>query len=158
MTREQFYENINNISELLDFCNAEDVEIANNIYDYDSYQDWLNTKLIDYSRESTWYEMRDWLNSIDDGWDYYYIDDYDEVSGIDESLFLSLRDDVAREMDSYDYWDEPEEFLDIECDLNDSDSASQLEDEEDFTIDNEPLSVSELFYSCNEVLSSINNC
>lgn len=158
MTRECFYENINSISELLDFCNEENIEIANNIYDYDSYQDWLNDRMLDYSRELTWHELRDWLNSIDDGWDYYFFDEYDEVSGIDDQLFLSLKDDVAREMDSYDSWDEPEAILEIEFDLDDSDFTSQSAEEEDFTTDNEPLSVFELFHSCNEVLSNINNC
>lgn len=108
MTRQEFIDDVTTWYELLEFCYDEDCNICEDIVDSDMYDEYIDDELYDKIRNSgdKWWEIKDWLNGIPTGYDYY--DRYNEC-GVDEYDFDHYKDDVLDWGDSNEVWDEDEE-------------------------------------------------
>ena len=96
MTRQEFIDNIQYWSELLEFCSDEGCNYCEDIYDSDQWNDSINDDVYEMARTSSWRTILDVLQGYDDlsGYDYYRRDDYGEWHGLDEDDFSSDLDAV----------------------------------------------------------------
>lgn len=111
MTRQEFIDNIQYWSELLEFCSDEDCNYCEDIYDSDQWNDSINEDVYEMARTSSWRTILDVLQGYDDlsGYDYYRRDDYGEWHGLDEDDFSEYKYDVLGWGDDGEIWDEDEE-------------------------------------------------
>lgn len=137
MTRQEFIDSVNSFYDLICFCQDECIyDLLDDIYD----ADYLNEIIIDSIREMRdWEQVRDFVNGIPAGCEYYREDGY---GGFEDALpFLNdYKDDAIRHMDNNDLWDEEEdEDLDEEMDDEDEEPNEYIEapvkiEEEDIEI------------------------
>ena len=102
MTRQDFIDNINYWSELLDFCSDEDCDVCEDIYSEDARDDCIDEELVDMARNNNWRDMYNILDSIPDGYDYYRQDNYGDWVGVDDE-FDDYKDQVLEWMDDGGY-------------------------------------------------------
>lgn len=149
MTRTQFYEEITDFGDLLDFCRDEDCCICEDVYDESDMDEMVNDRVADYMRNGgSWYDLKDELDGVPQGYSYYR----DENGSFDWAIlydddFESYRDDVAEWMSENGYWDEEEE---------EDDEAEEEVDLMENPAD-EDFSAIELFTSCKDVFLEIEN-
>lgn len=139
MTRNEFLDNINSWWELIEFCNDEDCDVCEEIVDEDQKNDGVNADLCDEARRTDWKDIRNWLNDIPVGYEYYRCDGmFDYVPMNNGSDFQEYKDAVLEWMDDGGYWDDeeeeyPEDVIDDEP--FEEDDEEDEEDEEDGSID-----------------------
>lgn len=111
MTRQEFIDNIQYWSELLEFCSDEGCNYCEDIYDSDQWNDSINDDVYEMAGTSSWRTILDVLQGYDDlsGYDYYRRDDYGEWHGLDEDDFSEYKYDVLGWGDDGEIWDEDEE-------------------------------------------------
>lgn len=110
MTRSEFFEEICDFSDLLNLCWEESLSTCEDIYSEDSMNEFIDEELEDMIRHRSWKEIRDALNDIPEGYDYYRLDGYGEWVALDDRDFDYYKTEVLREMDANNSWeDEPEE-------------------------------------------------
>ena len=152
MTREEF-EEIEDFSELLDFCNNYDCDIYNEIYDDDSYHDFIDEDIRDMVRWYSWEQIRNYLDELPYGYDYYRRTD-DGWQGIDENSDFDYMKDEVRD------WAEEEEIFDEEDEQedgqeNDEPCSEVSECEEEEPEPDEPFTLSELVTVCKSSVQKI---
>lgn len=124
MTRGEFCERRGDfdIFELVDI--ARDYEVAG--YDDFVSESDLDSDIFEDIRDAAsnlyWYQIRDKLNDIESGYDFYVRGERLEYTPLSEE---SLYEDILYDMDNYELWDEPEEEDEEEED-DDSDSYDSL--------------------------------
>lgn len=152
MTREEFIDDITNFSELKEFCYDFDCELLDDVYDQESMDDDINAWIDDNHRDYSWDELRDDLNDIPTGYDYYVQTGVLEYEGLDITDFQSYKNDVIEWCDENEIWEDEEEedeepawWQPEECDepLFDED-----EDDDDPAVEDEDFGVGELFAVC----------
>lgn len=150
MTRDEFINEVNCWSELLDWCYDYDCSYCEDVYTEDSKDGYFDDDLVDMARNAgSWRDMLDELNDIPTGYDYYIRNDYGEWRGADDDDFDSYKDDILEWGDDNDVWDEDEEEdEEYACDESESD------DDDGFEIE-EGCSLNELFTSCTSNLQRI---
>lgn len=152
MTREEF-EEIEDFSELLDFCNNYDCDIYNGIYDDDSYHDFIDEDIRDMVRCDSWEQIRDYLDELPYGYDYYRRTD-DGWEGIDEnSDFDCIKDEVRGWAEEEEIFDEEDEQEDEQ--ENDEPCSEVFECEEEEPEPDEPFTLSELVTVCKSSVQKI---
>lgn len=110
MTRQDFIDDITSWYELIDFCNDENCDVCSDIVDDDYKDEYVNDHLVDWARNNTWRELLSILDDIPDGYDFYRIDGYGEIEGLDNySDFEEYKDNVLDWMDYMERWDDDEE-------------------------------------------------
>lgn len=110
MTRNEFIEDVNNFYDLRDFCWGNDCYECDNVFDEEGRDDYVNEHLVDWARDAdNWEDLQEQLNDIATGYDFYRINDYGELEGLDDYDFESYKDDVLSWGDNHDIWDEDEE-------------------------------------------------
>lgn len=110
MTREDFIENIQSWEDLISFCSDYGCDYCKDVYDDDQRDDYINEDLVDMARNSDdWRDLRNMLNDIPTGYDYYIKDDYDEFREADNDDFEDYKSSVLEWGDDGDVWDEDEE-------------------------------------------------
>lgn len=68
MTRNQFIEEVNCWSELIDFCYDYDCDYCEDVYNEDSKNDYFDSELVDYARSAeNWQDMLGYLQDIPTG-------------------------------------------------------------------------------------------
>ncbi len=108
MTRREFEENINNFQELYDFCYDNDLQTMESVETKDAiFQDLIDDHIKEYLSSGYWYNLRNILDDIDDGYDYYRVDGILDYIPITDDDFEAYKSDVADEMDGY--WDDEDE-------------------------------------------------
>ena len=110
MTREDFMNDYNSVGEIYEFCmeNDEFSDIFCYIRSRDEIDDYLDDMFMEELRyDSRWYEVRDQMNCIDEGYDWY--DTEYEVVGFDDCDYEDLKEKVLEAADYDDFWDDPEE-------------------------------------------------
>lgn len=132
MTRDEFLEVYRdwNFDEIYEFAKENDVANWGDIV----FSDDLDREICSEIREQTvheyWNEIRDALNGIESGYDYYVHDGTLSYEPVDEESFV---EDIITDMDSYDLWDEPEEGEE------DDDDEDEYEEEDTPDSDPEPV-------------------
>ena len=153
MTREEF-EGIENLSELLDFCNNYDCDIYNEIFDDDDYHDCIDEEINDMVQRDSWEQIRDYLDELPYGYDYYRQTEFDGWEGIDEySDFDNIKNEVrdwAEEEEIFDEEDEQEDGQE-----NDEPCSEVSEFEEEEPEPDEPFTLSELVTVCKSSVQKI---
>lgn len=126
MTRQEFIDDVTSWSELLDFCYEYSCPECDDIVSEDAYDDEINERLYERARDDNWWEVKDWLNDLPTGNDYY--DRYNDC-GVDDD-FECYKDDVLHWADNYgDVWeDEEDEEEDEDMELEE---GADEEDEEE---------------------------
>lgn len=154
MLRQEFIDNIVRWGDLTSFCYNEDCSICDDIYDEDARDEYIDDHLVEYAHEHDWTTLRNILDNIPTGYDWYILDDYNEWEGADDDLFDERKEMVLEWMDNGGYWeDEDEEEI---VTVSEPDAAVEEIDVEDLTpIEEEDISVSELFSMCNDGLQFI---
>ena len=153
MTREEF-EGIENLSELLDFCRNYDCDIYEEIFDDDGYHDCIDEEINDMVQHDSWEQIRDYLDELPYGYDYYRQTEFDGWEGIDEySDFDNIKDEVRN-------WAEEEEIFDEEDEQedgqeNDEPCSEVAECEEEEFEPDEPFTLSELVTVCKSSVQKI---
>lgn len=110
MTREDFIENIQSWEDLISFCSDYGCDYCEDVYDDDQMDDYINETLVDMARNSDgWRDLRNMLNDIPTGYDYYIRDEYDEFREADDDEFEDYKSSVLEWGDDGDVWDEDEE-------------------------------------------------
>lgn len=133
MTRQDFIDNVNTYYDLVDFCQEIDYYV-DGIYSEDERDDLIYEEIIDMVRSCSWNEIKNYLDDMPEGYDYYYKNEWGEWIGydydqIDEFKELVLdyadendlfdRDDEEDENDTADEEDEPEESEEAQEEDND---------------------------------------
>lgn len=109
MTREEFHA-IGTYWELKDFCYDESLSDMDDYYDEDGIDGELNYWLRDCCTDD-WMTVRDTLNDVPTGYDYYRYVGGGEVYGYydGDDNFRALKDDIRSYLEDTGYWDEPDD-------------------------------------------------
>ena len=121
MTRQEFIDDILDMSDLYNFCaNTRGYDhVIEDIYAEDALDDFVNNEVRNYT---DWRDLYSFLNDIPTGYDWYRIDCYGDITGIDDSEFEDIKSDLLDELDSDEWFEEAEEEAVL-------DSASERRDE-----------------------------
>ena len=150
MTRAEFIDEVQNWSELIDFCNDEGCNYCEDIYDDYQKDEYFDDQIVEMARNAEgWQDLLDSLRDIPDGSDYYRRDDYGEWYAVDDDDFDNYKQDILEWADDNDIWEEEEE--------ENVDEEESSDDEDDFDEEKleEGCSLGELFTSCNTRLQTI---
>ena len=111
MTRDDFYNNITEWWQLKDFCNDYDLTTLDCVYYEDDFDNIIDGALATAIDREMWYTIKDKLNEVPTGYDYYYVDPDDAWNhwGLNDDEFRTYRDEVAEAMDEMELWDEPDD-------------------------------------------------
>lgn len=137
MTRQEFIDNVTCMSDLIEFCADVDCDLLCDVYDSEGRDDYINQNLLyDWARELDWELVRNILDDIPTGYDYYYYDG--DWTGISD--FQDWKQQVLEWCD--------------ECDVF-SDDEEELEDDNDGSpVDEEPEEQVELASTISELLQA----
>lgn len=153
MTRNEFLESVNDWWELKDFCSEIGCEHCDCIIDDDGLDEEIEYALGEYLRDYNWREIRDMLDDIPTGYDWYRCDGSFDYVGLDDDDFDSYKDDVLDWADDHDVWDEDEddeEYFDEE-----SNEEEVIEEEPDEHFEEADFSVTDLMGMCSVTLVTI---
>lgn len=104
MRRSQFireYENAS-VDALICFCSGEDLYISD-----ESLDEMMNSRFRDMIDERPWYEVRDYMNDVPQGYEWYVTNQFDdEVYGADEDDARRLYNDIIAYFDNNGMWDD----------------------------------------------------
>ena len=137
MTREEFLENTTDFDELVYFCNEYGYyEYVEDIMDSESFDNWLDEKFADDLSHYSWREIRDEMNDVPEGYDWYRI--YDGYYGLTDDDFSEILQEVLERCDDDEFWDHPEED-DIDSYVDDDILSEEeiVEEEEVLEIEDE---------------------
>lgn len=152
MTRQEFIDDVNSWSELINFCNEYGCDECSDVYDESQRDESIDNSLEERARDcNEWRELYSYLNAIPSGYDYYSYDyDYDEWKGLDDDDFDDYKDEVLDWADDNDIFEEEytEEYEDADDECEEDVEEDELEDED--------ISLGELFNTCNNTLQELN--
>ena len=145
MTRQEFIDDIYYWSELIDFCSDNGCDYCEDIYDSETWNDYVDDDVAEMAINYGWRDILSALQGYDEisGYDYYRRNDYGEWIGLDHDDFEALKDDVCGWMDDNDYWDEEDE---------EEPPVSYVNPEDVTPLEAEDVSMDDLFLSGIEAL------
>lgn len=145
MTRQEFLTDVNDFWDLRNFCYDEDCDILIDAYDYDSADEVIQEGLTDYIRNynDDWRDIRDRLNYIDLGGDWFWCNGWDDWDCIDDD-FDDYKEQVLDWADRNGVFDE-----------EDAEDVESSEPEEEPPFDTEDFSVLETLDAGSSALRSI---
>lgn len=131
MTKEEFREDCYDMDSLYEFCcNNNYYDLFDDFYTQDSLDEYLDDLFYDDFRSgNSWREIRDRMNDIPEGYDWYTTDGWGGWTGVSDTEFVELRDniedllegdgffsdDIDEEVDDFDFEDETlEEVIEME--------------------------------------------
>ena len=115
MTRNEFLEEVNWFDDLLNFDSELGLYICDDIYDQDTMNDYVNEHLYDLVDDCDgWEWLRDYLDNIPNGADYYILDDYGEWSEAGDYEFTRRKEEILDYCDDHDLWDEEDDEEELE--------------------------------------------
>lgn len=99
MTREEWRDSINTIGEFIDFCSDEGIweDVVAELFDEDGYDDAVQEDISEYYYG--WRDLRDSLNNLPTGYDWYRRDGMFDYIGIDNDDVDYYLDDLERYLD-----------------------------------------------------------
>lgn len=110
MTKAEFYEDVDSISELISFCERFDCfHIVEDLKESSDFDAWVWDQMDELSRHWYWTELRDVLADLDQPMgDYFLPGDNLNYSEPDESDLNDYKDQVVDYLD-YGFWDDDED-------------------------------------------------
>ena len=123
MRREEFFDQVTDICDLIDFCNDnyayESFVSDYDIMDAESRDSYIDEDIEERLRYNSWTDVRDYLDSLTESYEYDYWRLADgEWYGIDDREFDYLRDQLVELLDENDFFDEEGEEDDGNPSLN----------------------------------------
>lgn len=112
MTRTEFEEEVLTFSSLIEFDYDESLYILDDIISGDEMEEEINEYIRDFN--GGWEDLRDRLNDIDTGYEYYRRDGYLEYTYMDDNDFDRYKQEVLDAADANELWDSEEEGEDDE--------------------------------------------
>lgn len=108
MTRQEFIDDVQCWSELIDFCYEEGCYVYEDVYTSDQRDDRIDEDVSEMMRHNSWRTILDTLQTYDNqsGYEYYLLDGYGDWIGLDDDDFTSYKDDVVDWMDNNGRWDD----------------------------------------------------
>ena len=152
MTRDYFVNEVTTWGELQEFCADEGCYACDDIIYCDSLDEYITEDITDAIRHDTWTEIRDALNEINSGYEYYVCRGSLNYEGIDDD-FDYYKEEVLEWADNRDVWDEPEEEPDEV--FHEADEDCNEPEPQDEPLEDEDFSVGELVGFCGIVLTAI---
>ena len=125
MRRAQFireYENAS-VDALICFCSDADLyELYEDFISDESLDEMMNSRFRDMIDEQPWYEVRDYMNDVPQGYDWYVVNNFEgEVYGADDDDARRLYNDIIAYFDHNEIWED-------EVDEEDDDSCEDIDD------------------------------
>ncbi len=148
MTRQDFIDDVQYWSELIDFCYEEGCYVCEDVYTSDQRDDRIDEGVSEMMRHNSWRTILDTLQTYDNqsGYEYYLLDGYGDWIGLDDDDFTSYKDDVVDWMDNNGRWDDEDD--------EDEDIPTGYTPEDITPIEAEDLSLNELFNAGVDVMQS----
>ena len=107
MTKEQFYDEVYDFGTLRSFCWDQGYdEFVNDIMDESEYDTSVCEEIRDMTYNYGWDEVKNWLNELPSGYDYYRKDDNGEYEGLSDQYFNLIRDELEEQLDRNGFFDE----------------------------------------------------
>lgn len=161
MTRTEFKENITSWGDLIGYCDNMGWDFMSNVYSEGSMDDFVDEKICDLIKHVNWREVREYLDDLSDGYDYYILTEDDGFEGADDYDFDRYKLDILEYGDEQGVWEADEED-ETEEDIEEEDieeegappTARTEEDTDDVTLD-EWISLGELFANCRTTVQVI---
>lgn len=154
MTRAEFMDNINSWDELKEFCSDWECDYCDDIYDEYDRDNEIGEDIGEYCSEYSWYELRDQLNNIPSGYDYYRRNSAFDWDGADEEMFENYKMDVRDWADNNDAWDDENENED-EDDVFETEDDFFEEESTETPVEDEDFSVGDLIGMCSVAFVTI---
>ena len=129
MTRNEFIDNVNDFDALMEVCNDWGYEL--DLYTSGDYDSEVEDDVS--NRDCSWDDLRDYLNDLPYGYEYYRRNGWLDYDGMDDDEFQDYKDEVEEWMADNGYFDEEDE--------EDEDVADDYieDDEEDDADEGEPV-------------------
>lgn len=142
MTRQEFLDSIESFSDLISFCNENDgyQEYTQNIYCNEDYDMEICRRISEYSDNDRWEDIRNWLDSLPCGCDYYeYDDDWGEWTGLEHEDLHERVHELAQELDEDGFFDDEVEEQEADA-VNEeptpqTENTKPVEEENDLDMD-----------------------
>lgn len=110
MTREQFYDQIEDFEDLIEFCDDYDCHECEDVVRDRDLSDMIDDDIRDALTYDMWYEIRDALAGIcADGFDYFRKGGVFDYTGLDDYDFEEYKAEVAEWAERNDIFDEGDE-------------------------------------------------
>ena len=152
MTRNEFIETITEWTELLEFCNDFDCSVCEDIIDDDELDEYVNEDIRTAVGDDSWRTIRDYLDDIPTGYDYYRRDGMFDYTYMDDGDDFDEYKDRALEWgDDYGLWDDEE---DDEDGVAENDEE-EVPEEEEPPVEEEDFSIRDLIGMCGVMLVTI---
>lgn len=117
MTRQEFIDDVTTASEVFEFCYDEDLDYCSSWVTNDDLDGYLCETIRDMTHNETWDRIRDFLDGIDGGYDFY--DSDNDYCGIGDDDVNSVREQIL-----YDFEFDGEEDEDAEFEEDETDYAN----------------------------------
>ena len=108
MLLREFDEQVTDISDLIEFCWENDI-YEWDFYTEDSYNDAINEELSERADNDNWWDVRDWLENVTSGYDYYYRTDCGDWYGVSDSDFDWMFGELRETLINSDWFDADED-------------------------------------------------
>lgn len=108
MTRQQFLDEVTTWYDLIDWCSDHRCSYCEDIYSDEARDEYIDEDLVDMARNNNWYELKDILNGLETGYDYWRRDEFGDWHGVDDE-FDEYFNDVLEWADENGEFDEEEE-------------------------------------------------
>ncbi len=133
MTREEFWNTVDDFDSLLDFMH--EIDYDNDILDDDQYDDYVNDDISEC--DCSWWVLKDYLDSLPESRrnTYYRRNASFDYDVLDDNDLENYKSDVSEFCDDWGFWDDPED----EDGDEDEDMPGDYDDESDPYFKSVPL-------------------
>lgn len=151
MTRDEFYEEVQDFEDLINICQEYGVDDCDDIFHHDELSDKVDEHIRMWVDNRMWYELPGELEAIDDEYNWYRDDgtyfDFVPLSDYDLESYI---DDVASTFERHGFFSEPED------DVDDEENDEDIDEENNEEYDDSPVIVeADLFEAISESKAKI---
>ena len=107
MTRDEFYDSVDSMSELyVVACDGGLENYFDGYYSEDDFNDYMCDRLREDIDAVGWRDAVSYANEAPWGYDYYYVSDNGDIWGVDRDAFEELRDQIADRLEEDGFFEE----------------------------------------------------
>ena len=136
MTQSEWWNTIDDFNDLISWCRDNEMfeEEVENIIGDDSYDEYVNEDISNYYYG--WRDLRDALDGLPYGYDWYRVDGMFDYVGLDDSDFEDIKQDICDRLEDRGYFVEDDDEVDRQNAAPESEEELFLEfDDPDWEID-----------------------